>query len=206
MMSSIKDRRRENDDGELSEHPQNAKIVVRQESDAILEKTTQSETKDDNEKTFSHEFSENDAVDYTALVEKKRAQSKNLKAKREYQILLKRNKRLQISFRDDEVSVSIKCKRNVVRTSDDFFDEISQFKRQRSVAELKSANLNLYYDKSYKEFKNWTYSALNAFEISSFYFLSKWKKIYWTQQYIRKTSSQRWNNYKEKNLETASTT
>ena len=94
MMSDIKGRKRKNDDGELSEHFQNAEIVIRQESDATFEKAIQSETKDDNEKTFSHEFSENDAVDYITFVEKKRARSKNLKAKREYQILLKRNKRL----------------------------------------------------------------------------------------------------------------
>ena len=36
MMSSIKDRRRKNDDDELSEHSQNVKIVIRQESDATL--------------------------------------------------------------------------------------------------------------------------------------------------------------------------
>ena len=123
MMSGIKDRRKRNDDDELSEHFQNAEIVIRQESDATFEKAIQSETRNDNEKIFSHEFSENDAVDYTALVEKKRARSKNLKVKREYQILLKRNKRLQISFRDDEVSVSIKRRHNVVRENDDFFDE-----------------------------------------------------------------------------------
>ena len=98
MMSSIKGRKRENDDGELSEHPQNAEIVIRQESDVILEKTTQPETKDDNKKTFSHEFNEKNAIDYTALVEKKRARSKNLKAKREYQILLKRNKDCKFLF------------------------------------------------------------------------------------------------------------
>ena len=39
MMSRIKDRRRENDDDELSEYFQNAEIIIRQESDAILEKT-----------------------------------------------------------------------------------------------------------------------------------------------------------------------
>ena len=98
MMSNIKGRKRRNDDDKLSEHSQNAEIVVRQESDAILEKTIQSETRNDNEKTFNHEFNENDAVDYTALVEKKRAQNKNLKIKKEYQILLKRNKRLQTFF------------------------------------------------------------------------------------------------------------
>ena len=94
MMSGIKDRRRKNDDDELSKHSQNAEIVICQESDAILEKIIQSETRNDNEETFSHEFSENDVVDYTALVEKKRARNKNLKIKREYQILLKRNERL----------------------------------------------------------------------------------------------------------------
>ena len=154
MMSGIKGRRKRNDGDELSEHLQNAETVVRQESDATLEKATQPETKDDNEKTFSHEFNEDDAVDYTALVEKKRARNKNLKAKREYQILLKRNKRLQTPLRNDEVSVSIRRRRSAAQASDDFFDEISQLKRQRSVAELKSANLDLYYGKSYKEFKN----------------------------------------------------
>ena len=84
MMSGIKDRRKRNDGGEQSEHFQNAEIVIRQESDVTLEKIIQSETKNDNKKTFNHEFSENDAVDYTALVEKKRARSKNLKVKREY--------------------------------------------------------------------------------------------------------------------------
>ena len=84
MMSGIKDRRRKNDDNELSEHSQNAEIVIRQESNVPLEKTIQFKTKNDNEKIFSHEFNENDTVDYTALIEKKRARNKNLKIKREY--------------------------------------------------------------------------------------------------------------------------
>ena len=98
MISNIKDRKKKNNDDELSKHSQNAEIVICQESDTIFEKIIQLEIKNDNEKIFSHEFSENDAVNYTALVEKKRAQSENLKIKKEYQILLKRNKRLQISF------------------------------------------------------------------------------------------------------------
>ena len=36
MMSSIKGKRKKNDDDELSEHFQNVKIVIRQESDAIF--------------------------------------------------------------------------------------------------------------------------------------------------------------------------
>ena len=73
MMSNIKNRKRQNDDNELSEHSQNAEIVIRQESNVTFEKTIQSETRDDNEKTFSHKFSENNAVNYIAFIEKKRA-------------------------------------------------------------------------------------------------------------------------------------
>ena len=113
MMSGIKGRRRRNDDDELSEHSQNAETVIRQKSDITLEKATQPETRNDNEKAFNHEFSEDDAVDYTALVEKERAQSKNLEVKREYQILLKKNKRLQTSLRDDKINVSIRRRRSV---------------------------------------------------------------------------------------------
>ena len=83
-MSDIKDRKRKNDDDELSEHFQNAEIVIRQELNANFENTIQSKTRNDNEKIFNHEFSENNAVDYTALVKKKRAQNKNLEIKREY--------------------------------------------------------------------------------------------------------------------------
>ena len=113
MMSGIKGRRKRNDDDELSEHPQNAEIVVQQESNATFEKATQSKTRDDNEKIFSHEFNEKNVVDYTAFVEKERARSKNLKAKRKYQIPLKRNKRLQIFFRNNEVNVLIRRRRSV---------------------------------------------------------------------------------------------
>ena len=117
--------KKKNDDDEQLKHSQNAEIIIRQESNTILEKTIQSETRNDNEKIFSHEFSENNAVDYTALVEKKRARNKNLKVKRKYQILLKRNKRLQTFFQNEKVSVSIKRMRSAVRASDDFFDKIS---------------------------------------------------------------------------------
>ena len=98
MMSNIKNKKNKNDDDKLSKHPQDAKIVARQELNVILEKIIQSKTKNDNKKIFNHKFSENDVVNYIALVEKKRARNKNLKIKKEYQILLKRNKRLQIFF------------------------------------------------------------------------------------------------------------
>ena len=39
MMSNIKDKKKKNDDDELSKHSQNAEIETRQKSDAIFEKT-----------------------------------------------------------------------------------------------------------------------------------------------------------------------
>ena len=94
MMLNIKDKRKRNNDDKLSKHFQNAEIVVRQESNAIFKKIIQFETKDNKKKIFSHEFNQNNIADYTAFVEKKRARNKNLKIKKEYQILLKRNERL----------------------------------------------------------------------------------------------------------------
>ena len=103
MMSGIKNKRRKNDNDEQLKHFQNAKFVTRQKSNIIIEKTIQSETKNDNEKNLNHEFSENDVVDYVALVEKKRARNKNLKIKRKYQILLEKNKRLHIFIRENKI-------------------------------------------------------------------------------------------------------
>ena len=70
--------------------------MIRQKSNVIIEKTIQFETKNNNKKNLNYKFNKNDVIDYVALVEKKRAQNKNLKIKKEYQILLKKNKRLQI--------------------------------------------------------------------------------------------------------------
>ena len=84
MMSSIKNKKRENDNEKSSKHFQDAEFVVRQKLNVIIEKTIQFETKDDNEKSSDYEFDENDVVDYAALVEKKRTQNKNLKVKKEY--------------------------------------------------------------------------------------------------------------------------
>ena len=72
-MSSIKNKKRENDDDEQSEHFQNAEFIIRQKSKVIIEKLIQFKTKDNNEKNSNHEFIRNDIVDYVALVEKKRA-------------------------------------------------------------------------------------------------------------------------------------
>ena len=87
--------KKKNNDDEQSKHFQNAEFVMRQKSNIIIEKTIQSETKNDKKKSLNYEFSKNDVVDYAALVKKKQARNKNLKIKRKYQILLKKNKRLQ---------------------------------------------------------------------------------------------------------------
>ena len=76
-MSSIKNKKIKNDNDKQSKHLQNAKFVTRQESNVIIEKTIQFETKNNNEKNSDHKFNENDVVDYAALVEKKRTQNKN---------------------------------------------------------------------------------------------------------------------------------
>ena len=78
MISSIKNKEKGNEIDELSKYFQNTKIVIRQESNVTLEKTIQFETRYNNKKDFSHEFNENNIVDYTAFVEKKRARNKNV--------------------------------------------------------------------------------------------------------------------------------
>ena len=70
-MSSIKNKKRENEVDKLLKHSQNTKIVIRQKLNATFEKTIQSKMKNNNEKISSYEFDENDVVDYIALVEKK---------------------------------------------------------------------------------------------------------------------------------------
>ena len=144
--------------------------------------------------------SSSDNVDYAELVVKEKIKTKNLKVKRKYFILQERNKRFLKSIKDDEIETLSTRRRRITEIDENLFTEILKLKRQRSTINLKSTNLNIYNDKSFKKFKNWTRNAFNAFEINLFYFFSKWIKINWTQQFIRDTSSQRWNNKKEKNL------
>ena len=70
-MLSIKDKRKKNDDDKLLKHFQNAKFIVCQESNVIIEKTIQFKTKDNNENKLNHKFSENNIINYTTFVEKK---------------------------------------------------------------------------------------------------------------------------------------
>ena len=124
--------------------------------------------------------SSSDNVDYIKLVVKKRTKTKNLKIKREYLILQKRNRRLLKSIKNDEIKTSSTRRRRIIKIDENLLAKVSKLKRQRSTIDLKSTNLDIYNDKSFKKFKNWTRNALNAFEANFFYFLSKWIKISWT--------------------------
>ena len=140
----------------------------------------------------------NDNVDYVELAVKERTKTKNLKAKKKYFILQERNRQFLKSIKNDEIETSSTRRRKITKTDKNLLTKISKLKRQRSTINLKSTNFDIYNDKSFKKFKNWTHNAFNVFEISFFYFFSKWIKINWAQQFIRDTSSQRWNNKKKK--------
>ena len=122
----------------------------------------------------------NDNVDYVELVVKKKTKTKNLKIKREYLILQKRNKRLLKLIKNDEIETSSTRCRRITKVDENFLAKVLKLKRQRLIIDLKSTNFNIYNDKSFKKFKNWTRNAFNAFEINFFYFFSKWIKINWT--------------------------
>ena len=104
------------------------------------------------------------------------------------------------SLRNDEVKTQSTRRRKTIEIDENLLTEVSELKQQRLIIDLKFTNLNTYHDKSFKKFKNWTRNAFNAFEINFSYFFSKWIKISWVQQFIRDTSSQRWDSKKEKNL------
>ena len=96
----------------------------------------------------------NDNVDYVELVVKKRTKTKNLKVKREYLILQERNKRLLKSIKNDEVEMLSTRRRRITKIDENLFAKILKLKRQRSIIDLKSTNLNIYNDKNFKKFKN----------------------------------------------------
>ena len=98
--------------------------------------------------------SSNDNVDYIKFVVKERTKTKNLKVKRKYLILQKRNKRFLKSIRNDEVETSSTRRRRITEIDEDFFTKTSKLKRQRSTIDLKSTNLDIYNDKNFKKFKN----------------------------------------------------
>ena len=45
-------------------------------------------------------------------------------------------------------------RRKIIKIDENFLTEVSELKRERLIIDLKSANLNIYYDKNFKKFKN----------------------------------------------------
>ena len=118
-------------------------------------------------------MSSNDNVDYTEFVVKEKAKTKNLKVKRKYLILQERNKQFLKSIKNDKIETSSTRRRKITEIDENFLAKVSKLKRQRSTIDLKSANLNIYNDKNFKKFKNWTRNVFNVFETNLFYFFLK---------------------------------
>ena len=148
-----------------------------------------------------------DVVDYEAFIAAEEKKTKQLLAKRKYDIVVARNKQLQASLRDDEVASVVRRgrARKVFGSDFDSFDsffgfsfetEAFRLKRQRSPLALKSVNLDNYFGKNFKEYQDWTRSARNAFEGFARYFRTEFDKIIWAQQFFRDTPATRWDNYK----------
>ena len=121
--------------------------------------------------------SSSDDINYIKFIVKERTKTKNLKVKRKYLILQKKNKRLLKLIKNDKIKTSSTRRRKITKIDENLFAKILKLKRQRSIIDLKSTDLNIYNDKNFKKFKNWTRNVLNAFEINSFYFFLKWIKI-----------------------------
>ena len=96
----------------------------------------------------------NDDVNYIKLVAKERTKTKNLKVKKKYLILQKRNKRLLKSIKNDELETSSTQRRRIIEIDENFLAKTLKLKRQRLIINLKSTNLNICNDKSFKKFKN----------------------------------------------------
>ncbi len=66
----------------------------------------------------------------------------------------KRNKRLQELIRDNKIILQKQCYKHISNTNKDFFNNIFELKKQYSIVDFKLINLNFYFNKSLKKFKN----------------------------------------------------
>ena len=96
----------------------------------------------------------NDNVDYVELAVKEKTKTKNLKTKKKYLILQKRNKQFLKLIKNDEIETSSTRRRRITKIDENFLAKISRLKRQRSTINLKSTNLDIYNNKNFKKFKN----------------------------------------------------
>ena len=96
----------------------------------------------------------NDNINYVELVAKKRKKTKNLKVKKEYFILQKKNKQLREFLRNDEIKTQLTRRCKTIEIDESFLIKTSELKRQRLIIDLKFINLNIYHNKSFKKFKD----------------------------------------------------
>ena len=95
----------------------------------------------------------NDDVDYIKFVVKKKTKTKNLKIKRKYFILQKRNKRFLKLIKNDKIKTLSTRRRRITKINENFLAKTLKLKRQRLTIDLKLTNFNIYNDKSFKKFK-----------------------------------------------------
>ena len=63
------------------------------------------------------------------------------------------------------MKTSLTQQRKTIKIDEIFLTEILKLKQQRLIIDLKFTKFDIYHNKSFKKFKNWTRNALNAFEI-----------------------------------------
>ena len=154
-MSDIRTKKDENEKQASSQRDKNAnESKNRQKSKQILMKKFENRKnifQSDNNNVVT---SSSDNVDYVEFVVKEKTKTKNLKVKRKYLILQEKNKRFLKSIKNDEVETSSTRRRRITKIDENFLMKISKLKRQHSIINLKSTNLDIYNDKSFKKFKN----------------------------------------------------
>ena len=174
MTFDIKTKKNENEKQASSQRGENAnELKNHQKSKQILMKKFENRKDifwNDNDDIVT---SLNDNVDYTEFVVKKKTKIKNLKVKKEYLILQEKNKWFLKSIKDDEIETLSTRRRKIIKIDKNLFAKASKLKRQRLTIDLKLTNFDIYNDKNFKKFKNWTRNTFNAFEINLFYFFLK---------------------------------
>ena len=148
MTSDIKAKESENEKQTSFQRDENVdKLKSYQKSKQTLMKefeNRENTSRSDNDDVVT---SLNDDVDYVELIVKKKTKIKNLKVKRKYFILQKRNRRFLKSIKNNEIETSSTRRRKITKIDENFLAKILKLKRQRSTINLKSTNLDIYNDK-----------------------------------------------------------
>ena len=155
MTFDIKTKKNENEEQTSFQRDENAnESKNRQKSRQILMrkfKNREDISRNDNDDVTTLS---NNNVDYVELAVKKKTKTKNLKIKKKYLILQKRNRRFLKLIKNDEIEASSTRRRRITKIDENFFAKTLKLKRQRSTINLKSTNFDIYNDKNFKKFKN----------------------------------------------------